>query len=214
MKIDIAKYIDHTNVDPNSTKEDIKRLVEEAKQFGFFSVVVLPYYAKFAKELLANSEIKVGTVIGFPYGCQSTEAKIKEIENVYEFVDEIDVVFNRAAFKNKDYDFVLNELKEIVKFSKGKSVKVIIETPELNDEEIKIASELVLKSGADFVKTAVGLKGPTQFKHVEIIKSVVENKIKIKASGGIRDYQTALKFIELGASRIGSSKSVEIIKSG
>lgn len=212
-EIKIEKYIDHTNVNPNSTKEDIIKLVEEAKQYNFFSVVVLPYYTKLAKELLKNTEIKVGTVIGFPYGCQSTKAKVQEVKDVFEYVDEIDMVMNRAAFKNKDYDFVIKDIKKVVKAAKGKSVKVIIETPELTEEEIRIASELVLRSKADFVKTAVGLKGATELKHVEIIKEVVGNKIKIKASGGIKDYNTAMEFIKRGVDRIGSSKSVEIILS-
>ena len=211
--VEIEKYIDHTNVDPNSTSKDIEKLVDEAKQYNFFSVVVLPYYVKLAKRLVKETDIKIGTVIGFPYGCQSTKAKVKEIEEVIDYVDEIDMVMNRAAFKNGDYEFVLNDINEVVEASQGKSVKVIIETPELTIEEIKRASEIVLKSKADFVKTAVGLKGPTIFEHVKIIKNVVGNKKLVKASGGIRDYKTALRFIEMGASRIGSSKSVEIIKS-
>lgn len=214
--MEIEKYIDHTNINPNCTKEDVIKLVEEAKKYNFYSVVVLPYYAKFAKELLKDTSIKICTVIGFPYGCQSTKAKILEMKEVFDFVDEFDVVMNRAAFKNKDYDFVLKELKRIKRASKGKIVKVIIETPELSEDEIREASKIVLKSNCDFVKTAVGLKGPTELRHIEIIKEVIDDKIKIKASGGIRDYKTAVEFINAGASRIGSSRSVEIIsgKSG
>ncbi|MCS7123418.1 MAG: deoxyribose-phosphate aldolase [Candidatus Aenigmarchaeota archaeon] len=210
--MEIEKFIEHTNVNPNCTKEDIIKLVEEAKQYNFYAVVVLPYYTKMVKELLANTNIKVCTVIGFPYGCQTTKAKLTEIKDVFDYIDELDVVMNRAAFKNKDYDFVSEELKKIVKRSKDKIVKVIVETPELSEEEIKKASEIVLNSKAHFIKTAVGLKGPTELKHVEIIKEVVGEKIRIKASGGIRDYNKAVEFIKRGASRIGSSASVEIIK--
>ena len=211
-EIEIAKYIDHTNVNPNSTPRDIEKLCREARKYNFYGVVVLPYYVKLARKLIRGTKIKLSTVIGFPFGVQCTEAKLKEIELTFRYVDEFDVVMNRPAFKARDYSYVLRELKKIVRTAKGKPVKVIIETPELTDREIKKAAKLVLESEAAFVKTAVGLKGPTKLKHVKLIASIVKGKIGIKASGGIRTYKQALAFIKAGATRIGSSHGVEIMK--
>ncbi len=209
----IARLIDHTNVNPNSTKHDIEKLVKEAKKYNFYSIVVLPYHVKFAKKLIKNTEIKLVTVIGFPFGVQTTDAKIQEIKDAYKYVDEFDIVMNRPAFKSKDYSYVLNDLKKVVESARGKITKVIIETPELTSNETYKASKIVLKAGANFVKTAVGLKGPAKPTHIKIMKKAVGNKIKIKASGGIRDFNSALKFLRAGASRIGASHSVDIIKS-
>lgn len=208
----IARLIDHTIVKPIATSKDVKRYCREAKKYGFYSVVTLPYYIKLANKLLKNTSVKLGCVIGFPWGVQSIGAKIKEVEEVLDLVDEFDMVMNRAAFKNKDYGYVVKEIKSIKKIIGNKILKVIIETPELSERGIKKASELVLKGGADFVKTAVGLRGPTLVKHVKIIRSVVGDKILIKASGGIRDFNTALKMIEAGASRLGCSQSLLLLK--
>ncbi|MEK6934329.1 MAG: deoxyribose-phosphate aldolase [Nanoarchaeota archaeon] len=204
----IAKYIDHTEVSPNSIVKEIKELCAEVNKYSFYSVMVLPYYAKLARKLTKS---KVGVVIGFPFGVQSTKAKIDEIKEVYGYVDEFDVVINRAAFKNKDYNYVLKELKKIRKVIGRKIMKVIIESPELSNYEIKKASEIVLASGADFVKTAVGLRGDAQIKHIRIMKKVVKNKIKVKASGGIKTFEQALGFIRAGADRIGTSHGIEIV---
>ncbi len=210
----IAKYIDHTEVSPNSTAADIRKLCAEAKKFGFYLVMVLPYYAKLARKLLRGTKIKVGTVMGFPFGAQCTEAKLAEMKKVFPFVDEFDFVMNRQAFKNRDYKFVLKELKTLAKAKGKKIMKVIIESPELTNSEIRKATQLVLASGADFVKTAVGLRGGAKISDVKIMKKIAGDKIKIKASGGIRDFQTALAFLAAGASRLGTSHGVEIIKSG
>ncbi len=210
----IAQYIDHTEVNPNSTAADIKKLCAEAKKYGFYSVMVLPYYTALAKKLLHNTKIEVGAVIGFPFGVQNTLAKLAEMKTIYPFVDEFDVVINRPAFKTGDYKFVLKELKTLAKAKRGKILKVIIESPELSNQEIKKATQLVLASGADFVKTAVGLRGGAKIKHVQIMKKVVGDKIRIKASGGIKDFKTALAFLAAGASRLGTSHGVEIIKAG
>jgi len=211
----IARYIDHTNVCPNSTEQGIRRVCREAIRYNFYCVVVLPYYVKLARRLLKGTGIKTCTVIGFPFGVQLTEAKLQEMKKTVRYVDEFDIVMNRAAFKNRDYDFVLKELKKLVAFARKnrKLTKVIIETPELTESEIRKASRIVLDSGADFVKTAVGIKGPATVEHVKIIKSVVGDKIGIKASGGIRNFGQAFRFIEAGASRLGCSRSVDIIKS-
>ena len=211
----IARYIDHTNVSPNSTEQEIRRVCREAIRYNFYCVVVLPYYVRLARLLLKNTGIKTCTVIGFPFGVQLTEAKLREMKETVRYVDEFDIVMNRAAFKNKDYDFVLKELKKLVAFAKQnkKLTKVIIETPELTESEIRKASRIVLDSGADFVKTAVGIKGPATLEDVRIIKSVVGDKIGIKASGGIRNFRQAFGFLKAGASRLGCSRSIEIIKS-
>lgn len=210
----IAKYIDHTEVNPNSTAQDIKKLCAEAKKYNFYLVMVLPYYAPLAKKLLGGTKIKVGVVVGFPFGAQCTEAKLAEMRKVFPFADELDFVINRQAFKNKDYGFVLKELKTLAKAKGGKVMKVIIESPELTDKEIYKASRLVLASGADFVKTAVGLKAGAKISDVKIMKKVVGDKIRIKASGGIKDFKTALAFLAAGANRLGTSHGVEIIEAG
>lgn len=210
----IARYIDHTDVNPNSTAGDIKKLCTEAKKYGFYLVMVLPYYVPLAKKLLCGTKIKIGVVMGFPFGAQCTEAKLAEMEKAYPFADEFDFVVNRQAFKNGDYDFILKELKTIARAKRGKIMKVIIESPELTDKEIHKASQLVLASGADFVKTAVGLKGGAKISDVKIMKKVVDDKIRIKASGGIKDFKTSLAFLAAGAARIGTSHGVEIIKGG
>jgi deoxyribose-phosphate aldolase len=210
----IAKYIDHTDVNPNSTATDIRKLVAEAKKYGFYLVMVLPYYAPLAKKLLHGTKIKIGVVMGFPFGAQCTEAKLAEMKKAYPFADEFDFVINRQAFKNRDYDFVLKELKTLARAKGKKIMKVIIESPELTDKEIYKASQLVLASGADFVKTAVGLKAGAKISDVKIMKKVVDDKIRIKASGGVKDFKTALAFLAAGASRLGTSHGVEIVKGG
>lgn len=210
----IARYIDHTEVSPNSTASDIKKLCAEAKKYGFYSAMVLPYYAPLAKKLLRGTKIKIGVVMGFPFGAQCTEAKLAEFKKVYPFVDEFDVVINRQALKNKDYGFILKELKTLNKAKRGKIMKVIIESPELTDKEIYKASQLVLASDADFVKTAVGLRGGAKISDVRIMKKVVDDKIRIKASGGITDFKTAIAFLAAGASRLGTSHGIEIVKGG
>lgn len=177
----IAKYIDHTEVSPNSTAADIKKLCAEAKKYGFYLVMVLPYYAPLAKKLLRRTKIKVGVVVGFPFGAQCTEAKLAELKRAYPFADEFDFVINRQALKNKDYGFILKELKILARAKHGKIMKVIIESPELTNAEIYKASQLVLASGADFVKTAVGLRAGAKISDVKIMKKAVGDKIKIKA---------------------------------
>ncbi len=209
----LARYIDLTNVKPVSTGKDIEVLCENARKYNFFSVCVLPYYVKLARNLLEETDVRVITVVGFPYGCQCTEAKVREVEEVIDFVDEVDMVMNVAAFKNGDYEYVLSDINEVCEAA-GKPVKVIIETPALTEDEIRKASEIVLKSKAEFVKTAVGWGGATKVEHVKIIKEVVGDKKKIKASGGIRDFETALRMLEAGACRLGCSKGVEIIEDG
>jgi deoxyribose-phosphate aldolase len=206
----IAGCIEHTNVRIDSSRQDIKRLCEEALAHGFYGVAVLPYHARLAKQLLGDRG-KVVTVIGFPYGIERSQAKLAELRGVYDWVDEFDVVMNRLAFLNGDYEFVLEDMKRVVKAARPKPVKIIIEAPTLSDEQIIDASKLVLRSGAEFVKTAIGYAGPTTPRHVELIKRAV-GELGIKASGGIRSFQQALEMVKAGATRIGTSSGVELME--
>ena len=208
----IASIIEHTNVSVNSREKDIVKLCKEVLKYKFYAAVTLPYYSKLVSKLL-KGRAKVVTVIGFPYGVQTTDAKVTEVKSVLDYVDEFDMIMNRTAFSNKDYRYVVNDIKAVVKAAGKKIVKVIIETPELSYKEIKIASRLVAESGAHFVKTAVGYSGPAKVEHVKIMKSVVKDKVKIKASGGIKNFNQALEMIKAGADRIGTSRGVDIIKS-
>lgn len=207
----ISSCIEHTNVRVESKRSDIKKLCVEVLKYNFYGIVILPYYVKLASELL-KGRAKVVTLIGFPYGIQPTLAKVAEVKSVFKYVDEFDMIFNRTAFLNKDYLYVVNDIKDVVKAAFPKIVKVIIETPSLTNKEIRDASELVMRAGASFVKTAVGYSGAAKVEHVKIIKSVVRNKLQIKASGGIRNFKQALEMIKAGASRIGTSRGVEIMK--
>lgn len=210
----INKYIDHTNLKPFATKEDIKKLCEEAKENRFASVCVNPYYVKYASEMLKNSPVKVCTVIGFPLGQNTTEIKVNEtLKALDDGCDEFDMVLNVGALKSGNFDFVLNEIKQIVLAANGNIVKVIIETGLLTENEIIIATELTCKANAHFVKTCTGVsKGVATVDNVSLIKEHLSGNTQIKASAGIKDKKTALALISAGATRIGTSSGVEIIK--
>lgn len=211
MKKELAKFIDHTNVSPNSTEKDIEKLCKEAIKYKFNSVCVPVVWVEKAKKLVKN-RVKVIAVVGFPFGFNPTEAKVIETKiAVKKGADEIDMVLNRCWLKSKKYGLVEKDIREVVKAAGKKGVKVILETPDLNEEEIEKACLIARKAGAEFIKTCTGLRGGVKLKDLEIIKKVVP-EMKIKASGGIRDYRKALKLIKAGASRIGSSSGVKIIK--
>ncbi|MEM5790460.1 MAG: deoxyribose-phosphate aldolase [Candidatus Aenigmatarchaeota archaeon] len=211
MKKELAKFIDHTNVSPNSTEKDIEKLCKEAIKYKFNSVCVPVIWVEKAKRLVKNMA-KVIAVVGFPFGFNPTESKVIEAKIAVEKgADEIDMVLNRCWLKSKKYDLVERDIREVVKAAGKKGVKVILETPDLNEEEIKKACLIARKAGAEFIKTCTGLRGGVKLKDLEIIKKTVPG-MKIKASGGIRDYRKALKLIKAGASRIGSSSGVKIIK--
>lgn len=212
----LAKYIDHANHKAVSTKQDIIKLCDEVKQYGFNSAFVNSYWVKFAKERLGENH-KVGTVISFPLGQDSTEAKINAISQaMIDGADELDVSSNLGLLKQGSENEYLEELVKLVKVVKQKDpnkiIKFIIEAVLLNNEEIKIASRLVLKSGADFVKTTSGF-GPRDAKleFVKIIRNAVGNEIKVKAAGGIHTREEVEKYLEVGADRIGTSAGVAII---
>lgn len=211
----IANLIDHTLLKPEATKETIERLCSEAKEYKFFSVCVNPYYVALAKRLLHDSDVKIATVIGFPLGATTKEVKSFEAENAVENgADEVDMVINVGALKNENYNIVRDDIKEVVESVNGKAlVKVIIETCLLTDGEKIKACELAREAGAGFVKTSTGFNtGGATVEDIKLIKETVKDNLKIKASGGIRNYEKAKAIVEAGADRIGASASVRIVK--
>lgn len=215
-KISLAKNLDLANHHQEATPEDIRELCQKVKEYGFHSAFVNPCYISLAREFLGEKGI-VGTVISFPLGQDTKNTKIiASIDAVKKGADELDISINVGLFKAGKYDLVLEEMQSIVEavknIKKGVLIKFIIETGQLSDEEIKKASQLVLESGADFVKTTSGL-GPrgASLKDVELIKEAIGDKIKIKVAGGIDTLKEATDFIQAGVDRIGTSKAVEII---
>lgn len=216
--MEIAKYIDHTNLKPYASFKEIEKLCREAVDYGFHSVCINPAYVNLAKMLLAGKNVKVVTVVGFPLGANSAQIKAYEaLNSIDEGADEIDMVINIAALKDGKISLVKDEVSRVKQVCRERVLKVIIETCYLSEEEIKTAVKICIEAGADFVKTSTGFgtRGAT-IEDIKIIKSAAGEKIKIKASGGIKDYETALKFINEGADRLGTSSSVEIVlnKSG
>lgn len=210
----INKYIDHTVLKATSQKKEIKKLCEEAIEYGFYSVCVNGCNVPFAYDLVKNTEVKVAAVVGFPLGAMSMEAKIFEAERaVEEGASEIDMVINIGALKDKDYAYVEKEIAEIKKAIGNKVLKVIIETCYLTEEEKIKACELSVNAKADFVKTSTGFgTGGATFEDVALMKKVVGDKAQIKASGGVKDLATAQRYIEMGVTRLGTSSGIEIIK--
>ncbi len=210
----INKYIDHTNLKPFATKHDIEELCNQAIKYNFASVCVNPNYVKFARNLLKETDVKVCTVIGFPLGQNTTEIKVKETEQALkDGCDEFDMVINVGALKDNDVDYVYNEIESVVKAASGKTVKVIIETGLLTNQEKIISTKLACKAKAHFVKTCTGVsKGVATEEDVKLISKNLSGNTKIKASAGIKDKETAIALINAGASRIGTSSGIEIIK--
>lgn len=210
--MNLAKYFDHTNLKPDASRADIKTLCEEAIDFGFFSVCIHPSNVTYAKELLKNSNVKIATVVGFPQGQNTRATKVFETQDALKNgVDEIDMVINFAALKDKRYDEILEEISIIKKTCAQKVLKVIFETSQLSDEQIIKACELSDKAGADFVKTSTGFLGKGA--SPELVKLMhSHSKAKVKASGGIRSLEDARKMINAGAMRLGSSSGVNIMR--
>ncbi len=208
------EFIDHTLLKPNATSAQIKQLCEEAMDFKFKSVCVNPSHVKLSKEILKNSDVKVCTVIGFPLGANCTKTKCFETELALENgADEFDMVINVGWLKEKLFDDLLSEINELKKIIGDCILKVIVEISLLTDDEIRIMTEIVSKSNADFIKTSTGFSahGAT-LEAVKIMKDNISNDKKIKASGGIRDYKTAKSYIDLGVSRLGVSAGIEIME--
>lgn len=212
-KSKLARLIDHTLLKSDAKIDDIKKLCEEAIKYKFYSVCINPCYVKIANDFLKKSDIKICTVISFPLGASSTYVKIKEAEDaIKNGADEIDMVMNIGMFKSNNYDYIHEEISSIKKTIGGNILKVIIETSLLCDDEKIKASEIVKKSGADFIKTSTGFsQGGATKEDILLIRKTVGEKIGIKASGGIRSFGQALELIKAGATRIGSSSSVKIV---
>lgn len=213
----INKYVEHTLLKPDATKEMLDALLNEAIENDFLGVCVNPINIKYAKTALKGTDVKVVTVIGFPLGANLTEIKVQETKlAISDGADEVDMVLNVSALKNKDYNFVLNDIKAVVEASCNIPVKVIIETDLLTTEEIIKATELVCEAKAQFVKTSTGFVKNGVGAKVEDVKVMAEiaNKygLQVKASGGIKTFDDAVKLIEAGASRLGTSSGVQIVK--
>ncbi|ENY53783.1 Deoxyribose-phosphate aldolase [Metamycoplasma alkalescens 14918] len=210
----LNKLIDHTFLGQAGTTKDIDKLIDEAKKYDFKSVCIAPSYVKYAKEKLKNTDILICTVIGFPLGYNVTSVKVFETKIAIEHgADEIDMVMNVGRFKDKQYEYILNEIKAIKEVCGNKILKVIIETALLTNDEIAKATEIVLQSGADFIKTSTGFSyRGASFEDVEIMKNIAKDKLLIKASGGIKSKEDAQKMVDLGANRLGTSKSVAIVE--
>ena len=205
------KLIDHTKLGNNVTLKDIEGLVNEANTHKFMSVCVDPIYVAYAKTLV--NDVLVCTVVGFPHGTQKTSVKVLETkEAILDGADEIDMVLNQNALKNKDYPYVLEEIKAIKKACGNHVLKVIIETSNLSEAEKIKACELAKEAGADFVKTSTGFhKGGATLEDVALMRRVVGPKMGVKASGGVRTYDDAKKMVIAGATRIGTSNGLSII---
>jgi deoxyribose-phosphate aldolase len=214
--MDIAKYIDHTVLKPTTLISDIEKLCKEAAEFKFAAVCVPPNFVKRAKSHLQNSSVKVATVIGFPFGYSAVEAKIAEILlAMVDGADELDVVINISAIKNNDWQFLADEINHILPIvrSKGKVIKVIIESGILTEEEIIRCCELYGVAGIEYLKTSTGYaeKGAS-VEAVQLFRKHLPANVQIKASGGIRDYAFAKQLVDAGATRLGCSAGVAIVQ--
>lgn len=212
----LNKYVEHTLLKQDARKADLIKLFEEAKEYKFLGVCINPCYVKLAKENLKDTDVKVVTVIGFPLGANTTETKIFEtIQAVKDGADEIDMVINVTKVKDRETDFLVEEIKLIKSACGGKNLKVILETDLLTKDEIRYACECAIQGGADFVKTSTGfVKGGVGAKaeDVELMYNTVHSYgLQVKASGGIRDKESALTMIKAGATRLGTSSGVKIV---
>jgi deoxyribose-phosphate aldolase len=210
----LAAYIDHTLLKPDASKTQIERLCAEAREHNFFSVCVNGAWVAAARHFLDGSDVKVASVVGFPLGAMAADVKRYETEvAVDDGAHEIDMVLNLARLKAGDDKYVFREIVDVVEAADERTVKVILETCLLTDEEKIRACKLVVESGAQFVKTSTGFSpaGAT-VADVKLLRETVGLKFGVKASGGIRDVQTALAMIAAGATRLGTSSGIAIVK--
>lgn len=212
---DIARLIDHTLLKPEATAADVARLCEEARQYGFYSVCVNGSRVVQACHLLEDTHVRVAAVVGFPLGATDADAKRYEAEALIDLgAQELDVVLNVGRLKDGEDRYVFRELRDLVEVADGIPLKVILECCLLNEDEKRRACSLVVESGAQFVKTSTGMgSGGATVEDVILLRSLVGPKTGVKASGGIRDAATALRMVEAGANRLGTSASVAIINS-
>ncbi len=212
--MEIAKFIDHTNLKPNATEQDIRQLCAEAKQYGFAAVCVTPCNVPLASKFLKDSGVKVCAVCGFPLGANTTETKTFEAAKACtDGAEEIDMVINIGKLKDADVEYVLNDIKAVKRVLHGIVLKVILETSLLTREEKILACKIIKEAGADFAKTSTGfsIAGAT-VEDVVLMREILGKNFGIKAAGGIHDRAFAEKLINAGATRIGSSKSIEICR--
>lgn len=211
---DVAQVIEHTNVNPIATEHDIKKLCQQAEKYNFYAVCVSSSRVLLAKKLLSKTRIKIVCTVGFPHSTCTTYIKVRETKQaIKNGADEIDMVINIAGLKDKEYSQVLEDIQAVVQVASYKPVKVILEVGYLTRQEIKKAVQIVMKAGAHFVKTCTGY-GPrgTKVHDIRFLSSLTQHKIGIKASGGIADYLTAVKMLNAGADRIGTSHGVDIVR--
>ncbi len=212
--IEIASIIDHTILKPDTSLEQVKEICNEAREYGFASVCVNPYYVKYVSDSLKGTDVKTTSVVGFPLGSTRSDVKALETEMAIEDgADEIDMVINISALKDRKLDIVREDIRAVVKASRDNIVKVIIEACLLTEEEKIIACEISKECGADYVKTSTGFStGGATIEDVKLMRSVVGDKLGVKASGGVRTLSDLKAFVEAGASRIGASASVSIVE--
>lgn len=211
--MNFSKYFDHTILKADATYEDVKAICDEAKEYNFASVCVNTKYTAYVKEQLAGTDVATCVVVGFPLGAMDTESKAFETKKAVMLgADEIDMVISIGDVKSGNYETALADIKAVREACDGKVLKVILETCMLTDEETVKACEICVEAGADFVKTSTGFASQGATLHdVSIMKEAVDGKAKVKAAGGIRDYNTAIAMIEAGADRLGTSATVKII---
>lgn len=213
--MDIAKMIDHTILKPEATKEQVKVLCQEAMEYGLASVCVNSSFVPYCAELLSDSQVKVCTVIGFPLGAASTAAKVAETKDaIANGADEVDMVVHVGMIKSKDWDYVEHDIQEVVDAARHKAaVKVIIETCLLTEEEKVKVCQICKDTGADFVKTSTGFSfGGATKEDVALMRKTVGEAMGVKASGGVRTKERAEEMIAAGATRLGTSSGIEIVK--
>jgi len=212
--ITISKLIDHSLLKPDATRADVLQLCDEAKKYSFIAVCVHPYYTGMAKEALFKTHVKIATVIGFPLGMTFSGVKIYEaMQAVLNGADELDIVINTGLAKSGDWEAVEKDISDIVTATPEALHKIIIETCYLTDDEKKKACEAAIRAGAEYIKTSTGF-GPSgaDIRDVELIKSLTKGKVGIKAAGGIKTLAQVKEFIDAGATRIGTSSGVAIMK--
>ncbi|MFV8257016.1 deoxyribose-phosphate aldolase [Bdellovibrio bacteriovorus] len=212
----LSRYIDHTLLKPEAQTAQIEKLCAEAKEHNFFSVCVNTSYVKTCAELLKDSSVKVCCVVGFPLGAMDTVSKAFEAKTaIANGAQEIDMVIQIGALKDRRLDYVRDDIKAVVQAAGGHTVKVIIETALLNQEDKTLACKAALEAGAHFVKTSTGFGGGgATVDDVKLMKSVVGSSMEVKASGGIKDAQQAKAMIDAGATRLGTSSGITIIQGG
>ena len=211
--MEIKKYIDHTLLKPTATKTQINRLCNEAIEYGFFAVCINGCHVSYAKSKLENSNVKIAAVIGFPLGAMTAESKVFEAQDcIKNGATEIDMVINIGKLLDEDFEYVENEIRLIKEAIGNNVLKVIFENCYLSKAQIKKASQLSINAGADFIKTSTGFgSSGAILEDLEIMKGVSQDKIQIKAAGGIRDIKTAKKYIEMGVTRLGNSSGVDLV---